>query len=48
MHRSKWNRNSSTSCWRSNGASRPKAFAAFILITEVREFNGEVFKIGQN
>jgi hypothetical protein len=24
------------------------AFAAFILITEVREFNGDVFKVGQN
>jgi hypothetical protein len=51
MHCSKWHRysiTSSASCWRCNGTSRPKASAAFILITEVREFNRDVFKVGQN
>jgi hypothetical protein len=51
MHCSKRHRNSitsSASCWRCNGASRPKAFAAFTLITEVREYNGDVFNVGQN
>ncbi len=51
MRRNKWHRNAITSssrCWRCNGASRPKAFVAFTLITEVREFDGDVFNVGQN
>jgi hypothetical protein len=28
--------------------SKRKAFAAFTSITEVREFNGDAFNVGQN
>jgi hypothetical protein len=51
IRRSKWHHYSITSsadCWRCNGASRPRAFVAFTLITEVREFDGDVFNVGQN
>jgi hypothetical protein len=51
MHCSKWHRNAiilSASCWSCNGPSKRKAFAAFTSITEVREFNGDAFNVGQN
>ena len=51
MHCSKWHRNAiilSASCWSCNGALRPKAFLASTFITEVREFDGDVFNVGQN